>query len=164
MNELTARDIMQASVRVVTPDMTLPDLERLFISEKVGGFPVVEEDRLVGIVSRSDIVRQLCVERTVAQETSDFYYDESGFHELPLETLDQVAGRIGERIEGMKVKDVMVRDVRTVAAEQTLSIVAQTMVDHRIHRLPVVHEGKLVGIITTIDLVRLIADRRLSAG
>lgn len=160
---LTARDIMHTGVHVVGPNVTLPELEREFLSAKVSGFPVVEDGALVGIVSRSDIVRQLCVERTLAQDTSDFYYDEAGFQESPLETFEQVADRVGERIERLRVKDVMVRKVHTVAADQPLKVVAQLLVDKRVHRLPVTHEGQLVGIVSTLDLARVIADGHFDA-
>ena len=43
---------MEADVRTVGPEMTLPELERAFLSEKVSGFPVLEDGNLVGIVSR----------------------------------------------------------------------------------------------------------------
>ena len=160
---LTARDIMQTGVRVIGPEITLPELEREFLAAKVSGFPVVQDGELIGIVSRSDIVRQLCVERTLAQDTSDFYFDESGFHETPLETFEQIADRVGERIEQLRVKDVMVRNVRTVTTDQPLKVIAQLLVDHRIHRLPVTQEGKLVGIVSALDLARVIAEGHCDA-
>lgn len=159
--DLTASEVMHRNVSVVDSEMTLPRLERAFLDHRVSGFPVVDDGRLVGIVSRSDIVRQLCVERSVAEMTSDFYRDEQGFHVVPMETFEQVADRVGERIEELRVKDVMIREIIHVSPEQPLRIVAQILVDKRIHRVPVTDEGRLVGIITALDLVQLIADGRL---
>ena len=158
---LTARDLMQRNVHVVGPDMTLPDLERKFLAEKVSGFPVVENAFLLGMVSHTDVVRQLCVERSLAEVVSDYYRDATGFHEIPLATFEEIADRVGERIEGLRVKDVMIRKLITVHPEQPLRVVAQELVDKRIHRVPVVQGGRLLGIVTTIDLVRLIADERV---
>jgi CBS domain-containing protein len=162
-HKLTAGDVMQAAVKTVPSTMTLPDFESKVIDEQVSGFPVVDEGKLVGVISRSDVVRQICNEREVAKNTSDFYFDETGFYESVMASLKDIADRVGERIEGLCVKDVMVSNPRTVALDQPISDVARCFVEHRIHRLPVTDHGTLVGIVTTMDLVRLIADRtRLS--
>ena len=52
----TAREVMRDRVQTVHSEMPLPELDRAFIDHKMGGFPVVDGGRLVGIVSRSDIV------------------------------------------------------------------------------------------------------------
>jgi len=81
---------MKRDVHTVASDVTLPDLEKAFVDRKVGGFPVLDKGRLVGIVSRSDIVRQLVLEHSVAEipdyyfDEAGFYFDEAGFHEVPL--------------------------------------------------------------------------------
>ena len=140
---------------------TLPEFESKVLSEQVSGFPVVDEGRLVGIVSRSDVVRQICEEREVAKNTSDFYFDETGFHESQMTSFNDIADRVGERIEGLCVKDVMVTSPRTVSLDQPIADVARCFSEHGIHRLPVTDRGTLVGIVTTMDLVRLIADKRV---
>ena len=62
-----ARDLMSGPPRTVRPDTSLADLERALLDAGVGGFPVVEDGRLVGVVSRSDVVRQLSVEQSLAE-------------------------------------------------------------------------------------------------
>ena len=96
---LNVRDLMQIRVHVVPSKMPLVELEQEFINKRVGGFPVVDDDQLVGVVSRSDIVRQLDVERQLAENTSDFYWDRAGFHEEPVDSMQQIASRVGQRIE-----------------------------------------------------------------
>ena len=76
---MTVRELMRFPVHSVPPDMPLRDLEREFLDKQVSGFPVVENNELVGVVSRSDIVRQLAFERRLAETTSDFYWDQAGF-------------------------------------------------------------------------------------
>ena len=117
----------------------------------------------MGIVSRSDVVRQLSAEREVAEHTSDFYFDEIHFKERKMESLKDIADRVGERIESLLVRDVMVENPLTTRMDQPISEAARRLVDHRIHRMPVTDAGLLVGIVTTIDLVRLIAERRIVA-
>ena len=159
--DISASDVMRRKVLTVHPEMTLPELEKYLLAKEVSGAPVVENDNLVGTISRSDVVRQLCSERELAERTSDFFWDESGFHEVPLENLQQVADRVGERIEELTVRDVMIQVPLVVSPHQPIREVAQKLTDHRIHRVPVTDDGKLVGIITTLDLVRLIAEGRM---
>jgi len=159
--DLTAGDIMKVAVQTVPSTLSLPDLERELLAAGVSGFPVVDDGKLVGVVSRSDVVRQICAEREVAEKTSDFYFDELGFHESAVESFKDLADRVGERIEGLLVSDVMAANPRTIPLSYPISEIARQFAEHRVHRLPVTDQGVLVGIVTTMDLVRLIADRRL---
>jgi len=158
---LTARDLMSTQLRTIDPEMSLPDLERAIINDRLTGFPVVEDGRLVGIVGRTDIMRQLTVEQTLAEVMSDFYRDGFGDVADQQATLTRIGEQVGGRMEHLRVKDVMVRNVLTVAPTQTLAEVARTLVDNNIHRVPVVDGDKLVGIITITDLVRLYVDGRI---
>ncbi|HUE72382.1 MAG TPA: CBS domain-containing protein [Pirellulaceae bacterium] len=159
--DLTAEEIMRRNVQTVPAGMPLPELERTLLAAGVSGFPVVEGQELVGVVSRSDIIRQLDLEQQTAEQTSDFYRDETGFHEIPLETLAQRAGRIGERMAELTVGDVMHRQLVAVPPEQPLRAIAETMVDQNIHRVLVTREGKLQGVISTTDFARLYAQGKL---
>jgi len=153
---------MSTQVHCVSPDLGLVDLERAFLEQQVSGFPVVQDDRLVGIVSRSDVVRQLCVEESRAELLSDYYVDLSGFSE-PLESLQQLGRRVGARVETLTVEDVMIREIVSVAPDTPLRELAALLVDRHIHRVPVVADGRLVGLVSSLDLVRLVAERGLRA-
>ncbi|TWU06338.1 CBS domain-containing protein [Stieleria varia] len=155
--EWTVADIMQAGVKTVAPDVSLPDLEAMFLKDQISSYPVIDEGRLVGVVSRSDIVRQICQEREVAQSVSDFHFDETSFYEVPMESLTQVADRIGERIESLTVADVMNKRPLTIGLDTPIRDVAQQFIARQVHRFPVTDQGTLVGIVSTTDLVRLIA-------
>src|SRR6185503_634225 len=63
---LRARDIMQANVLSVPPEMPIPELVDYLISHRVSGLPVIEKGKIVGIVSRSDLVRAVSLERSLA--------------------------------------------------------------------------------------------------
>ena len=162
--DLLAKQVMQRNVHTIAPDVSLPELERAFVDQRVSGFPVVDKGKLVGIVSRSDIVRQLVLEHHLAERTSDFYFDgAAGFHETPLVTFDQVSDRVGERIEQLKVKDVMSRGLFRVSPNQPLKVVAQILLDNRVHRVLVTDNDHLLGLVSSLDLVGLIANGRLKA-
>lgn len=160
---LTVADVMRTKLRTVGPGMSLPDLERAFLDERVSGFPVVENERLVGIVSRSDIVRQLSVEQTMGEMISDYYRDLRESVPAASQSVEVIAAHVGRRMESLCVRDVMIEGLITAAPDETLRDVAQRMFDERIHRLLVVDEGRLVGIVTSADYLRLFAEGRVEA-
>ena len=158
---LCAEDVMQSKVRTVSPDMTLPDLERVFLETHINGFPVVEDGRLVGVVSHSDIVRKLATEQSYAEYESDYHSHIGGFEEFdPVEPLEQVAARAGARLGNTTVKDMMSRSPVTVSATEPLRDIARLMIERHIRRLPVVRDGRLIGVVASLDLVRLLAEER----
>jgi CBS domain-containing protein len=157
----TARDLMVSAPRVVSPNRRLTELERDFFAIGVSGFPVVEGGRLVGMITRSDVVRQLCVEQTNAELFSDYHQDLTGFSAPARESLGQIARRVGVRIGDLRVGDVMSRDLVTVDVDDPVDEIARTLVKRHIHRVPVVEDGRLVGIITSLDFVRVFAGELL---
>jgi len=161
--DLLVEQIMKRHVQTVAPQVTLPELEEAFLKYGVSGFPVVDKGALVGIVSRSDIVRQLLLEHQAAERTSDFYFDDQGFHEIPLVTFAQVADRVGERIEQLSVKDVMSRNLVKVSPAETVRFVAQKLTDQGVHRVLVTQDDHLLGLVSSLDLVGLIANGRAKA-
>ena len=158
-----ARDVMTQAPATIGPDETLADLEALLLRERVGGVPVVERGALVGIVSRSDIVRVLGTEQAIADVQSDFYRE---FHDEPFAPTaasgpEATSEQIAQRLARLHVRDAMVSEVVTVPADAPLGEVARQLVSHRIHRVVVVDGGALAGIVSALDLVRLVAEGRL---
>lgn len=152
------RDWMGHAVRTVPESLSLAELDRRFLTDRVTGFPVVSQTgTLVGVVSRSDVVRTLSVERTWAETLSDYYTDWSGF-DASEPTLSEIGEQTGRRLEERTVGDVMARDPTTVGPDEDLAEAARILVDRRFHRLPVVERGCLVGILTSLDLARYVAD------
>jgi CBS domain-containing protein len=159
---LNVEKIMQSDPRTVSPELTLVDLERLFLSSRFTGFPVVENERLVGVISRSDIIRSMVVERSRSEQLSDFYCGAQTLAtEDPAHSLEATAAQVGMRLAEPKVEDVMVRNVVSIDSSESLQRLSQIMLEANIHRLPVVNDNKLVGLITTMDLVRAIAEGHL---
>ncbi len=159
---LTVATIMQTKPTTVPPEMTLVKLERLFLTTGYTGFPVLRGEKPVGVVSRSDIVRALLTERSRAEQISDYYAEAH-----PLEagnvsqTLDQVATQVGQRLDALSVEDVMSHQVVSVGSSEPLPRLAALMLEGHMHRLPVVDDDRLVGVVTSMDLVRAVAQGRL---
>ena len=158
---LNVRDLMHVRIHTVSSDMPLAELEQEFVAKGGGGFPVVDGELMVGVVSRSDVVRQLDVERQLAEHTSDFYWDQAGFHEEPAKSIDQITSRVGQRIEDLHVRDLMSTHLVVVSVDDSLTVLAQKFLDHHIHRVLVIDNGRLAGIVSTLDLVRLFAEKRV---
>ena len=159
---ITAASLMQSDPQSVDPSMPITKLERLFLSSGFGGFPVVEEGRLVGVVSRSDVVRSIQAEQSRAEQISDYYL--SNLTDAPqpeAASFEATAAQVGVRLAGLKVDDVMSHRVVSVAAKDPIRDVASFMVEGQIHRVPVVEGDRLVGLLTSTDLVRAIAEGKL---
>jgi len=157
-----AKDVMQTAPRTVSPELSLPELEEAFVSARVTGFPVVKDDVLVGVVARSDRVRRLVAERSIEGYVSSYYVDLSGFDpDARYETVAELAARTGARVEGLQVADLMTTATVTASPETPIRDVAAIMRDRHVHRLPITQAGRLVGILTSLDLVALVADGRL---
>ena len=156
----TARDVMTREVFTVSPDLPLLELERELATRRIGGAPVVEAGKLVGVVSRSD------VDRLIAEGEEPPGGDETYFWapDLPAAARESIThqdrARVAlERFPEHRVRDVMTSRVISVEPDAVLRDVAHTMVDRHIHRLLVVERGALVGLVSTFDLVREMAER-----
>ena len=140
-------------------DATLADLERLLIEHHVTGAPVVERGKVVGVISRSDVVRQISVGRTLAEIAVDYYHDLGGpiGSGQGLSEDADLAGRIvADRLETTRVRDAMTERVIAVAPGDFVARAAREMVERGIHRVLVLEEGALVGIVSSLDLVALL--------
>ena len=154
----TVGELMQKKVKTISPDRTLPQLERELLRWRIGAMPVVEKGgKLVGIVSRSDVVRQLCLERSLGEAMADAYRDQTDAS-FAAQAESALAGAIGQRMERLRVRDVMISDVLTVPPDLPVTKAAQLLIERRIHRLPVVEGDKLVGIVSSLDFTRIVAE------
>jgi CBS domain-containing protein len=155
---LRARDIMQGHVLSVPPDMLIPELVDFLISHRVSGVPVIEKGKLVGIVSRSDLVRAVSLERSLAGvvaqgfEHEEFAPGETG----PTPGLRSLAV---QELQQRNVRSIMVSDPVSVAPDTPVVEVARLLVARHMHRVLVTEGPELVGVISSLDVVRLVAEQ-----
>ena len=146
---MRAMDVMTKEVLTVKPDATVRDVATLLAQRGISGVPVVDaNNRVVGIVSEGDLLHrtEIGTERRPKRHRSWW--------------LDSFASGIATdyvKSHGRKVEDVMTREVITVAETTELADVAVLLETNGIKRVPVVTDGRLVGIISRANLVRALA-------
>jgi CBS domain-containing protein len=147
---VTAAEIMTSPVTVVSPETTMAEIASLLASNHYSAVPVCHADRtLAGIVSESDILKPF---RESARARRDWWLGViAEGEELPQDFLDYI------RRDTRTAADVMVRHVYTAQEDTTLPVLAELMIKHGTKRLPVLREGKVVGIVSRADLVAVIA-------
>ena len=164
---MQVKDIMNPSVRTASPGMTLAELDRLLLDAGVGGVAVLEGDKVVGVVSRSDIVKQARVGHTLAEyAVNDVYRDVSGFgprtDRNDPAAQAQIEQLVGERFVETQVAQAMVTRLLSVGPDAPVEDAARLIADEGVHRVLVMDGDELVGIVTATDIVRLVADGRLT--
>ncbi len=148
--ERLAREIMESNVVTVTPSTPLRELARIFAEDEISGAPVVEVDgRLVGIVSKTDLLNAVADASQVPGGTDPYFEELFGPSASPMKEMESEE----ERESLGSVDDIMETEIITVAPTETVSRVAARMAKGRIHRVVVVDSGKVVGIITSLDLL-----------
>ena len=147
----TAGDLMTRDVAVVHPETSLLQAVKLMAQRQISGMPVVDDaGNIVGMLSEGDLVRW-----------------HEGYTERETRWLDMLAEGLelapafleGIQEQRRKVKTVMTSGVTTVSEETPAREVASLMYAKNIKRVPVVRDGKLVGIVARSDLIRALAQK-----
>ncbi len=131
MNEQRVADWMSTPAIVIAPTVTLADAQRLMEQRHIRRLPIVDNGRLVGIITRGDLRTAQPADTTLS------YYEWRAL-------LDQVT-----------VSECMTRNVKTISPDAPALEAARLMLAHKIGGLPVVDADRVVGVITESDLFRL---------
>lgn len=157
---LLARDVMQPHVVTVTPDTTLAHVADLLINRRISGVPVVEGEAVVGVVSRSDFARVVSLERALAGLVAEAEgVEEFAPGEVPAPV--PLPHDLAAQMEGRKVRDVMALAPVVVLPDTPIAEVADLLVKRHVHRVFVADAAGLRGVISALDLLRLIAGGQL---
>ena len=130
---MQVREHMSAPAIVVSPETPVAGAMEILRSRRIGRLPVVADGRLVGIVSEPDLLRA-----------------------MPSPATSLTVWEMPELLERLPVREVMTPDVVVVEPTTRVQDAAQLMVDRRIGGLPVVEDGRVVGIITETDVFRVL--------
>jgi CBS domain-containing protein len=148
---ITARELMQESIILVAPEDPLVGVQRLFADEMIHGAPVVDEqNRVLGVISTSDLLQAVADDR-------DSTYPVPGYFEDGVASFTSVVDEdFQEALGGRRVAGVMTRDIVSVSPSASVSDVARTLRHNHVHRVLVIKDDVLLGIITTFDLIELL--------
>jgi CBS domain-containing protein len=146
---MRALDIMTSSVVTATPDMTIHDAAVLFVDNHISGMPVIDADgKVVGIVSQGDLLHR--VENGTGHAKRPWWLDL-----LSSSPREQAARYVKEH--GHFVGDVMCDQVISISEDMPLQEIADLMERRHLKRVPVLKDGKLVGIVSRSNLIRALA-------
>jgi CBS domain-containing protein len=132
--EILVQEYMTSEVIKIDPDTSLLECHRLMGTERIRALPVLEDDKLVGLVTRTDLM-----------SSDPSRYTSTNNQEMSLRILTQPA------------EQIMSRGLTVISLDAPITEAARLMLDNKIHCLPVLNaEKKLAGIITESDLFRLV--------
>jgi CBS domain-containing protein len=144
---MRAMDLMTTNVITVDENASIQSAAKLMVEHGISAVPVVNRDkRVIGMVSEGDLLHR-------AETGTELR--RSWWLELASST-NKLAGEYIKSHSG-KVKDVMTRDVLSVTEETPVADIAVLLETNRIKRVPVLRDGKLVGIVSRANLVRALA-------
>jgi CBS domain-containing protein len=155
MGNATAKEVMQTEIETVPDVMPVRDLAAFLVDREISGAPVTDrEGRLIGVVSLTDIVES-DAETGGAMEAAISPFFATGwerrlnledFKEVPIENRDLV------------VRDIMTPTTYTVPEDTPVAKIARTMITGRVHRLLVTRNERVVGIVTSLDLLKFLCE------
>jgi len=145
----TAADIMTRNVITVTAATSVRELAKVLTENMISGAPVTnEQGELIGVVTESDLIDQ---NKKIHIPTVVSILDSFIFLESP-DRLDQEM----RKIAGATVADICSTDIVSVPPDTPLDELATIMSEQAIHTLPVVDDGKLIGVIGKRDIIKAI--------
>jgi CBS domain-containing protein len=149
MGRRRVSELMNPDVVCARPDMTVGEVARLLAARRVTGAPVVDDaGRILGVISQNDLVRHAS-QRVTVSEAGRFRTDVDDYIEI---------GRLPADLSATPVEKIMQRRVYTVGRDASVAMAANIMRERRVHRLLVTERGRLVGILSSLDLMRVVEE------
>lgn len=142
-------ELMNPDVVCLSPETTVAEAQRLLAARSVSGAPVVDgSGQPIGVISQSDLVRHQA-RRVTAGESGRFYSDMDEYSDIADLPVDR---------SRTPVRDLMTPHVYSVSRDTGAAAAASIMRDRRIHRLIVTERGRLVGVVTSLDLLMVVVE------
>ena len=151
---MKAADLMITNVISVGPDTSVQEVARILLEERISAVPVVGRNgQLLGIVSEGDLMRRAEAGTGRTRSWWSAFFTRREVRATKREALATEFVKEHSR----KVTDVMTRDVVTAAPDASLSTIANLLETNAIKRVPIVQQGKVVGIVSRANLLQALA-------
>jgi CBS domain-containing protein len=148
---MRARDIMTKGVVTVSPETDIAEAVKLMLDRQISGVPVIDSSgRLIGILTEGDLMRR-----------AELVTGRQSWWINPISSPEQEA-KAYVKAHGLKVKDVMTKEVVTITEQEPLDRIAMVFEERGIKRTPVMRSGKVVGIVSRANLLRSLAVKKIS--
>ena len=186
---LRIRDIMTREVMTLAPQMTLREAMENLTARNVSGAPVVSGQKVVGVISASDLLSFAAapprnaerwtepapagefdesaewnetIERAEADDSHAFFTDMWDDHtEGTTEVIESRGESSPDAMENCLVEDVMTKKIRWLSPDADVRSAAEMMREFGVHRVLVLNRGHLVGLVSAMDIARAVAERQL---
>jgi CBS domain-containing protein len=151
------KDYMEKEVIWFKPDDSIFTVAEKFYKNHISGAPVMDKDEVIGVISETDIIRFMRISIPATGEAV------AEPHLLTLLLAGLVKGQIAlkkelKRLAEVEVKDLMCDKVVSITSDKSVIEAATMICKHKVNRLPVIDDGKLVGMITRSDLIKALID------
>jgi len=148
----TAKEIMEKEVISVTPDTDISRAVEILLNNHINGVPVVDEGGVLkGILCQSDLIFQ---QKNISLPPILTFLD--GI--IPLSSSKKMDEEM-KKMAASTVAQAMVTDPVTVSPDTPVSDIAMLMVEKHFHTIPVVQDGKVVGIVGKEDVLKLLTNK-----
>lgn len=152
---MKVKDVMNPNVIFCKPDNTVREAAKILKENNISGAPILEGEELVGIISEADLLRLLIVPKK-----GDLWLP-SPFEviEIPIRELIswEETKRMLSDVGSTKLEEIMTKDVHTISSKASIEEASEHMIRHRINRLPVTEDNRVVGIVTRGDIIKGLA-------
>jgi CBS domain-containing protein len=143
------KEIMKKKVIYFSPSDSIFKVAKIFSQRNISGAPVVENGKVVGVISETDIIKFIRMKFPSSIATP----------QLSLLILNFLKNTFGfreevKKVSKLRVKDLMSKKVVSISPKASILEAAEKMEKFDVQRLPVIEKGKLVGIISRADLVK----------
>lgn len=138
------RDVMSAPVITIGPDVSLREAARVLLEHSISGLPVVDDfGQVMGLLSETDLLAKESGPEVLRHRPLAWFLGES-----PATQAEDA------KIHAVKVSEAMTAPVIVIDPDDTVHAAAEMMVRRGVNRLPVIDDGRLVGIVTRADVIR----------
>ncbi|MDO9098690.1 MAG: CBS domain-containing protein [Candidatus Methanoperedens sp.] len=147
------KEVMNKDVITCKPDDSLSHLSKLFRENHISGLPVVEKGKVVGLVSETDLIKLF---KTPEFSNELWLPSPLEIIEIPIRNLVRFeeTKKALENLKLLPVRDIMAKTVYSISPDDSLEDASSAMVKHKVNRLPVIENGRLVGIVARSDIIK----------